>query len=437
MSTSRSWFFPTSPRSPGKIQGELKILKKFEGKVWNADTQTQFMKELATYEDFEGVGYSKELAFSARDRINRAPKLLGFVYLPHKKDQPFKFTDAGNKLIEADERELPFLFQRQICKVQFSSPLHYSNGFEKMNVRPLTAIIYLLEHLETLSKEEIALFALPTVSYENLDDTIKSIESFRRVRQTSDQAERKLLRNSYPSKRIKEIYGEDIEKGEIRTRESEGKSTTVEEFVRKKISNLRDYADATSRYLRATGMFTVDVRTQRLRLSTLNHEDATYLLNTVGLNTVAFDPDDYEEYVLNYLGNPQIPKIRKDDFSAIQEEMEKVSSIIGNWEPNLAKGYMQQFNSAQNNAERRVILQQASLIASNMSITETVKVQRRNFQSTFDQLHSLYEQIADRRSDVYDRPLQYEWNTWRALELLDHAKIIKPNLTLDVDGSPL
>lgn len=437
MSTSRSWFFPTSPRSPGKIQGELRILKKFEGSAWNPYTQTRFMKELARYEDFEGYGYGRELAFSARDRINRAPRLLGFVYLPHKKDQPFIFTGAGNELINANEEELPFLFQRQICKVQFSSPLHNSKGFNQMKIRPLTAMIYLLESLETLSKEEIALFALPTLNYEDLDDTIESVEDFRNRRRTGSRAERKSFRELYPEERIREIYKEDIERGEIKTRENEGELATIEEFVRKKISNLRDYADATTRYLRATGIFTIDVKTQRLRLSTLNYEDASYLLDKVGLKIVPFESDGYEKYVLEYLGNPQIPQIRKDDLKSILEGMEKVNSIISRWQPDAAKGYMHEFSFAQNAVERRAILQRASIAASKLSVTAIVKEERRDFQNSFKRLHDFYEQIADRSSEIYDRPVQYEWNTWKALELLDHARLIKPNLTLDVDGSPL
>jgi hypothetical protein len=39
---SRAWNFPTSPRSPYKLQGELKLLKAFDGRVWDKNTQLEF-----------------------------------------------------------------------------------------------------------------------------------------------------------------------------------------------------------------------------------------------------------------------------------------------------------------------------------------------------------------------------------------------------------
>lgn len=49
-SRSRAWNFPTSPRSPYKLQGELQLLKAFDGRVWDKNTQLEFAKSLANYE---------------------------------------------------------------------------------------------------------------------------------------------------------------------------------------------------------------------------------------------------------------------------------------------------------------------------------------------------------------------------------------------------
>ena len=89
-------FFTTSPRTPAKMIPEIQLLhEKFSGKVWNPATQEKFMDELAQSDFFEGKGSPSDKAFSARDRINRAPKALGFIDLkPH-----IKLTDAGKKLI--------------------------------------------------------------------------------------------------------------------------------------------------------------------------------------------------------------------------------------------------------------------------------------------------------------------------------------------------
>lgn len=79
---SKTLFFTTSPRTPLKMIPEIEVLEKhFKGKVWNVDTQIEFIKRLSEGKDFKGEGSAKEMAFSARDRINRAPKALGFVDL--------------------------------------------------------------------------------------------------------------------------------------------------------------------------------------------------------------------------------------------------------------------------------------------------------------------------------------------------------------------
>ena len=88
----RTLFFITSPRTPMKMRPEIDLfVKELSNKAWNTNTQEAFMKSLAEDENFEGVGSPKDLAFSARDRINRGPKALGFVDLkPH-----IEITDAG------------------------------------------------------------------------------------------------------------------------------------------------------------------------------------------------------------------------------------------------------------------------------------------------------------------------------------------------------
>lgn len=61
---------------------EIQLLNdKFEGKQWNKSTQENYIDELAKSSFFEGKGSPSNKAFSAHDRINRAPKAFGFVDL--------------------------------------------------------------------------------------------------------------------------------------------------------------------------------------------------------------------------------------------------------------------------------------------------------------------------------------------------------------------
>ena len=85
-------FFTTSPRPPAKMIPEIQLLhENFSGLSWNKSTQEQFIDKLAQSDFFEGKGSPTDKAFSARDRINRAPKALGFINLkPH-----IELTEAG------------------------------------------------------------------------------------------------------------------------------------------------------------------------------------------------------------------------------------------------------------------------------------------------------------------------------------------------------
>ena len=112
-------FFTTSPRTPAKMIPEIKLLsEKFSGKSWNKLTQEAFINELAHSDFFEGKGSPFDKAFSARDRINRAPKALGFIDL----NPCVALTEAGNFFIYGKRPQEIFL--RQLLKFQLPSPYH-------------------------------------------------------------------------------------------------------------------------------------------------------------------------------------------------------------------------------------------------------------------------------------------------------------------------
>jgi hypothetical protein len=80
---------------------EIKLLNThFEGKKWNSETQTAFMQLLKEENFFNGKGVN-DPAFSARDRINRAPKALGFVTL----SPVIGLTPARKELIHNTRKE--------------------------------------------------------------------------------------------------------------------------------------------------------------------------------------------------------------------------------------------------------------------------------------------------------------------------------------------
>ncbi len=176
---SKTLFFTTSPRTPSKMIPEIKVLaKEFEGKVWNPETQVDYIKKLAEGKEFKGEGSAKEMAFSARDRINRAPKALGFVDLK----PVIKLTEPGKKLISGKRTEEVLL--RQLLKFQLPSPYHREpEQFGSIfGVKPYLEIFRLIYELGTVSFDELMIFGMQLTHYTNFDRIVVEIEQFRRMK---------------------------------------------------------------------------------------------------------------------------------------------------------------------------------------------------------------------------------------------------------------
>jgi len=329
-----------------------------------------------------------------------------------------------------------YLYQRQLAKVQFASPLHDKRGFEKMRIRPMLAVIALLERLETLSKEELAVFVLTNTNYATLDECGERIERDRKeLIKHAPGRDRKLYRRAATERRIREVFMADISRGHIDIRESQSRGELAT-FLKIKYSNLRDYADATIRYLQASGLFTLSPLTQRLALSRAHLEDARYLIDNVGLAPVDYANVSYDDYIDGYLGNPDSPTIRKDDDRFQTEDFKRIVSTLTHNRVD-TRTLERAFESATSRNERLDALRgvEALLAASNVQ-EESRRIASARV-ATLEAIKQMYSDIAEKSGDIIDRPLMYEWNTWRALVLMNDALVVRGYFRVDVDGNPL
>mgnify|MGYP004690052263 FL=1 len=231
---SKTLFFTTSPRTPLKMIPEIQVLHyNFEGKKWNTNTQVEFIKKLAEGSDFDGKGSEKDMAFSARDRINRAPKALGFVDL-----KPcIKLTEAGENFISGKRTEEVLL--RQLLKFQLPSPYHKEPEEFKgiFCVKPYLEIFRLIYELGTISFDELMIFGMQLTHYNKFDSIVAEIKTFRRMKLYAEMSY-KMFRGKYLKEQVERIYADDINEGKTKTRESRDKS--IDKFVTTKSRNLRD-----------------------------------------------------------------------------------------------------------------------------------------------------------------------------------------------------
>lgn len=402
----RVLFFVTSPRSPMKMLPEIKLLTdNFSGKPWNKNTQESFMDVLFQEPSFKNVAKPKDPAFSARDRINRAPKALGFVDLK----PTVQLTEPGKQFLDDELSQEALL--RQLLKFQIPSPFHVESDDIKGTyfVKPYLEIIRLIDRLGTISFDELMLFGMQLTDYRKFDEIVGKIEKFRADRKSSKQSYKTFL-GEYMENEILAIYEEEIDSGEVKTRES--KDHSLDKFIKTKSSNLRDYTDACFRYLRATGLIALSQKGHTLSVIKDKQDEVSYYLKTVERKPVHIDD---EKAYKQYLYDPTVPALFTDNREQLEAYAKQHHIDYTLDTPTLKKAI-----KIETEKKRDQI------------IKESV-VRLKAYKDYLDVINVFNDIKA---KNFYDIPLMLEWNTWRAMTMLDGGQI-NANLKFDDEGQPL
>ncbi len=405
---SQLLFLTTSPRTPEKMIAEINLLvDNFKNEKWDSATQVAFMSVLRKSGFYHGEGIN-DPAFSARDRINRAPKSLGFVTL----SPTIQLTPAGEQLLTARRKNEVFL--RQMLKFQLPSPYHKPTiKATTFCVKPYLEMLRLVRVMGTLKFDELQIFGMQLTDYHDFDEVVKKIEGFR-VKKAQNKSNYRIFKTQYLYDELTQIYQKRIARGETKTRES--RDNSLEKFLRTQASNMRDYADACFRYLRATGLVAVSHIGKSLSIVQERIKDVDYILNTVPREPIVFSEEsDYAAY----LGDATTPKLLTDDknllIRKLKSEFPKV--VIPDKVTVL---------------ELKDLL--ANLLEERKEKTLTAQVAEIKKYRLYNDIQKTFEQIAN--NELYDNPLMLEWNTWRAMTMLDGGEI-KANLNFDDFGNPL
>ncbi|MDY4592704.1 MAG: AlwI family type II restriction endonuclease [Eubacteriales bacterium] len=408
---NRALFFTTSPRTPAKMLPEIKILgENFTGDKWNKQTQIAFIDLLAQSDFFEGAGSSNNKDFSARDRINRAPKSLGFVDLAPK----IKLTDAGNAFVYGKRPEEVFL--RQLLKFQLPSPYHIEdhNIRGSFYIKPYLEIMRLIRDLEFLSFDEIKIFALMMTDYRQYDTVKDAIITFRKEKELHKGQYKKYVDDKWTEVLLK-TYEKEIQSGRTRTRET--KDSSLKKFLNTKKSNTRDYTDACFRYLRYTGLVSISHKNRSISFFSDKIKEIDYILQNIDREPVFInDESKYKEYLFD----ATIPTLYTDNSINLIDYLMRVN------------GYTQRQLKGKGLEELK-------------DIRDKIVAQRKEAviraQVTEIKSYALYSEIIDTYNEIisdgyYDAPLMLEYNTWRAMTMLDGGDI-KGNFRFDDAGQPL
>jgi len=405
---SKIIFVTTSPRTPAKMIPEIGLLHThFSGQKWNSETQRAFMELLREENFFNGKG-ANDPAFSARDRINRAPKSLGFVIL----SPTVQLTPAGEELVNSRRKEEIFL--RQLLKFQIPSPYHKPTiNSADFWIKPYLELFRLVRHFGSLKFDELMIFGLQLVDYRQLATIIEKIEQFR-VAKAQNEGNYKKFRVEYLERELREIYSTDISSGNTRTRETHDAS--IAKFLKTKASNMRDYADACFRYLRATGLINISHLGKSISITPEKMEEVDYFLQNTDREPCFVSNE--RQYVA-YLGNPQIPTLLTDNRELLEQKIRTEFPQLQIPETATLQELKNIFADELENRKEQILTDQVTAIKD---------------YRLFEEINTTFEQILD--NSLYDTPLMLEWNTWRAMTMLDGGNI-KANLKFDDFGNPM
>lgn len=406
---ARVIFFTTSPRTAEKMIPEIDLLNQhFAGQVWDSETQRAYMEVLRDENFFNGKG-EKDPALSARDRITRAPKAYGFITLK----PTIQLTPAGNKLITSKRTE--DVFFRQLLKFQLPSPYHVlkDNGSD-FCVKPFLEIFRLIRHFGSLKFDELKIFGLQLINYNYFDKIVAKIEQFR-VEKAQTSKSYNQFRKEVFEKELNEIYSLDIASNKIKIREQRGKS--LSKFIKTKAGNMQDYADACVRYLRATGMVNISHIGRTLSIVPERIEDIDYVLNNVDRNPIYINE---EAKYTNYLGSTTQPQLLTDDTERLLAKLKKEF-------PNTTIDETQSVDDIRDIFDNLIEKRRQSILDNEV-------VELKNYKQ-YDEVQNQYNQILT-DSSLYDAPLLLEWNTWRAMTMLDGGEVTA-NLKFDDFGKPM
>ena len=410
LNNKRMLFFTTSPRTPFKMIPEIELLDtNFSGQKWNKVSQIEFMNLLSKEGFFNGNGSKNNLDLSARDRINRAPKSLGFVRL----NPSIKLTEVGNLFITSKRKEEILL--RQLLKFQLPSPFHTAPtyGNTKFWIKPYLEILRLIYHFGTLNFDEIMLFGLQMTSYEMFDDVVKMIDEFR-INKVKNKGKYKQFKNSIQKNSIIELFDKEINNGQIKIRESN--DISIRKFISTKMSNMRDYTDACCRYLRSTGLINIS-KGRSLSITKEKIPDVEFILSTIDRNPIFVD--DEKQYT-KVLYNPELPVLYTDNDNVLTKKLTEYTDMS-----------LPHINKLTINEKKEILFDAIEDKKQNILNQQIINI--KNYQQ-YDDIMSTFDDIEQK--NVLDIPLILEWNTWRAMTMLDGGTITA-NLKFDDNGNPM
>ncbi len=165
--------------------------------------------------------------------------------------------------------------------------------------------------------------------------------------------------------------------------------------------------------------------------------ESDFLLEQYGTKIDVDPKSDYATYIDSYLGNPEKIEIWRDSEVHQNEDAKRLIDFIMLHQKDAAQKLTLDYNHASNRTERLAVLNNLEHQSMHIHrVAESIKI-RENLSMSYPDIKKTYEDIATLRNSMIDKPLMFEWNTWRLLNLFADNVSIVGNFLSDADGNPL
>ena len=410
----RFLFFSTQPRSPIVVKRILKVVKKYKlnGKQYTNELQKEFYKDY-TIESPNKGGKSKDKELAGRQLLTRAPQALGFLQV--RPGKQLLITEAGEAFLDDNLYEDAIL--HQMLKFQLPSPLHHESKKNKgfFKIKPFLELTRLINTLGYLTYKELMIYGMMLTDYHNFDATVDSIKSYRMRRKAAKGTEDLNKFDRAEQLRVfKDKYSDELAKGNYKTRESV--TDTAESYMNKKIDNWEDYTDAIYRLLHESGLF-VATGFRTIRISDKRQAEVNFILKNIPRDPIP-ESTPREEFD-QYMFNPAIPKLLNDNKNSLEHYLD---SIKVKYKSDSSLYSLKKKVNIYRTQKRKEVVSQ---IANQLKKRET---------SDINDILNIYKTIQKR--ETKDAPTLMEWNTWRAVTMINHGDI-HGNFVTDDQGTPL
>ena len=444
------WSMSTTIREAERIVGFLETASLLDGHIWDKACQCKFQILLIQHHEYlkdtdnaqvcnklseeqiEALGaWDKEMSYEMAESIFNAKQYtdpamrgrqsmsplvkLGLVYYENK---IIRISDMGKKLLEG-EISFEEMMLDALLKYQYPNPA--DTGFQRWNTKPFINALRLInrvneiceekgEKTKGISSREFGIFVLSLTHYNNVDNVANLLLEFRKER------------DNCVTERAKEQFTNDY----------------IESYLsdfNNPIKNCKEYTDNMIRYFRMTKYIYIRgkydhtfIDLEPRRMTEIN----AILENDNGAAKV-YSLMDWNNYMCVY-GTYQLPFESIEKLTTIATE---ITTEIRTLENSLSIEHTEKALPNDVSGLKEYIKEQRGYrtYLQNLSIKQIVHQDYSKISETIESLTDIYKHNKAKLA----KKLSIELEKWTniALNILNDAKLIKPNSPVGDDNEPI